>query len=150
VLDTGPSPTDAAKGGDGTQTTGSTPALILAADTIVYLPTLGVLGKPTNEADALRMLMALRSTTHQVYSGICVINAATGTCTLASDCTSVTFGPYTPADARAYIATGEPMDKAGAYAIQGQWATHVTAIHGDRENVIGLPWHLVAPLLPCC
>lgn len=111
-------------------------ALIIAADTVVALDG-AVLGKPEDEADAARMLSWLSGKQHHVYTGYTVLRGErelTG-----HEATAVTFRPLTGEDIRHYIATGEPMDKAGAYGIQGVGALLVDRIEGDYFNVMGLP-----------
>lgn len=110
--------------------------LIIAADTVVAMGG-EVLGKPKDEADARRMLRLLSGTTHDVYTGYTIRQGEqiyTG-----RNVTSVVFRTLTDAEIDAYIATGEPMDKAGSYGIQGFGALLVAAIKGDYFNVMGLP-----------
>lgn len=110
---------------------------VVAADTIVALDG-ALLGKPSDEADASRMLHALSGTTHQVATGVCIVRDG-GTESFV-DITNVTFYELSDAEIEAYIATGEPMDKAGAYGIQGQHGRMlVEKIDGDFYNVVGLP-----------
>jgi len=123
----------------------STPGrLVLGADTIVLLGE-AVLEKPTDEAHALRMLRSLQGRTHQVISSVAL--AADGQVHQATDITTVTFRPCGDDFLKAYIATGEPMDKAGAYGIQGYGAALVERIDGDFFGVMGLPIRLVLDLL---
>ncbi len=110
---------------------------VVAADTIVALDG-ALLGKPSDEADASRMLHALSGTTHQVATGVCIVRDG-GTESFV-DITDVTFYELRDAEIDAYIATGEPMDKAGAYGIQGKHGRMlVEKIDGDFYNVVGLP-----------
>lgn len=110
--------------------------LIIAADTLVYLDG-NFLGKPENKEDAKRMLMALSGKKHTVYTGVALIRGDKELCfTEASD---VYFREIEESEIEAYIATGEPMDKAGAYAAQGLGALFVRRIEGDFFNVMGLP-----------
>ncbi len=111
-------------------------ALILAADTVVALRG-EILGKPADPPDAFRMLTSLSRTSHQVYTGFTVLQG--GRCVTEHEVTSVTFRPLSPKEIRAYIDTGEPMDKAGAYGIQGLGSLLVEKIQGDFFNVMGLP-----------
>ena len=111
-------------------------AIVIAADTVVALDG-AVLGKPGDEQDAARMLSALSGRTHQVFSGLTV--AQGGTVRTVSEETAVTFRPLTEGEIAAYVRTGEPMDKAGAYGIQGYGALLVEGIRGDYYNVMGLP-----------
>ncbi len=113
-------------------------ALIIAADTIVYNGR--ILGKPADDEDAFKTLSELRAKTHQVMTGVAVIDAGRKDKRVFCEITSVSFDDYSDEDIKAYIATGEPADKAGSYAIQGIWSSHVTDTEGDRFNVIGLPW----------
>lgn len=111
-------------------------SLVIAADTLVYLDG-EPLGKPHDEADALCMLMRLSGRTHEVYSGVCVMQ--NGREESAAECTKVTFRAFSEDEARRYIATGEPMDKAGAYGAQGRGSVLIERIDGDFFNVMGLP-----------
>lgn len=123
-----------------------THGIVLAADTLVAL--LGVsLGKPTDERDAYRMLKSLSGAGHDVYTGICLIDAETGQTADHVERTGVRFRPLTDAEIEDYIATGEPMDKAGAYGIQGRAGRFVEAIDGSFENVMGLPVQALKRLL---
>lgn len=118
--------------------------LVLGADTTVLLGDT-LLEKPVDEADALRMLTMLQGKTHEVISAIALI--ADGVPHIATDVTRVTFRAADENFLRAYIATGEPMDKAGAYGIQGYGAALVERIEGDFFGVMGLPLRLVLQLL---
>ncbi len=111
--------------------------LIVAGDTIVVLEGV-VLGKPEDEAAAVRMLMTLQSRTHTVMSGIAV-GSPGEVIRSAVECTEVTFRGMDEEEARAYVATGEPLDKAGAYGIQGLGASLVLSVRGDYFAVVGLP-----------
>ena len=110
--------------------------LIIGADTIVVKDGC-ILGKPADEADAFSMLMSLSGTTHQVYTGVALISAEWEV--QFCEKTDVTFYPMTKKEITEYIQTGEPMDKAGAYGIQGIGGRFVKEIHGDYNNVVGLP-----------
>ena len=123
---------------------GVTGALVLGADTTVVVEG-EVLEKPTDALDALRMLGRLQGRTHEVITAV-ALKTAEGILD-ATDVTSVTFRPADDAFLRAYIATGEPMDKAGAYGIQGYGAALVERIDGDFFGVMGLPVRLVLDLL---
>ena len=118
--------------------------LVLAADTTVVVDG-EVLEKPADGADALRMLERLAGRTHEVITAVAL--RADGATRHATDVTRVTFRPADPALLRAYVATGEPMDKAGAYGIQGYGAALVERIEGDFFGVMGLPIRLVLGLL---
>lgn len=111
-------------------------ALVIGADTIVVLDG-HILGKPKNAASALQMLTALSGRKHTVYTGVCVIHGSE--VDLRHEATKVTVCALTEREILAYIATGEPMDKAGAYGIQGRGALLVEKIEGDYYNVVGLP-----------
>ncbi len=110
--------------------------LIIAADTLVCAGG-KVLGKPENEADAGEMLASLQGKTHQVYTGVALYTAHARS--VFYECTDVEIAPMTQAQIAEYIASGEPMDKAGAYGIQGKFAAYVKRIGGDYYNVVGLP-----------
>ena len=118
---------------------------VLGADTVVALPG-RVLGKPRTEAEAREMLAALSGQWHTVYTGVCLVDEA-GTCDLRADETRVLFSDMTEADIQRYVASGEPMDKAGAYAVQGRGGMYVERIEGSYSNVIGLPLALVRKML---
>ena len=119
-------------------------ALIIAADTVVALDN-EVLGKPTDKADAARMLSALSGREHQVYTGFTVLQG--DQVITAHEVTDVTFRPLSSEDIEHYIATNEPMDKAGAYGIQGFGAVLVSGLNGDYFNVMGLPVFRLAQAL---
>lgn len=110
--------------------------LVIAADTIVALDG-AVLGKPNDGLEAFRMLSALSGRRHQVYTGVTLLRD--GERRTEHEVTTVTFRELTQDDITRYIATGEPMDKAGAYGIQGYGALLVERIEGDYFNVMGLP-----------
>ncbi|QYK53102.1 MAG: septum formation protein Maf [Fimbriimonadaceae bacterium] len=115
-------------------------AVVIGGDTVVALEIDGVmtqLTKPTDEEDAARILGLLSGRTHKVITGVCV-KWPKGIDTFAEE-SEVTFAKMTDEQIRAYIATGEPMDKAGAYGLQGGARKYVTSIRGSVENVIGLP-----------
>ncbi|EOU1650143.1 Maf-like protein [Clostridium perfringens] len=114
------------------------PSIVIAADTVVFQDG-KVLGKPKNEEDAFSMLSSLSGNTHKVYSGICLINTYDDTVVTDCDCTEVRFSELNPRQIRNYINSGEPMDKAGAYGIQGLGGAFVEGIKGCYYNVMGLP-----------
>ncbi|MGA2538256.1 MAG: Maf family protein [Terracidiphilus sp.] len=118
--------------------------VVLGADTTVTLDGV-ILGKPEDAGDAARMLRMLSGRTHRVITGVAVVSAAR--CEVAAEVTAVRFLTLSDAEIEAYIATGEPMDKAGAYAIQGRAAKWIPRIEGDYCNVVGLPLALVSALL---
>ena len=122
----------------------SADALILAADTLVYLDG-APLGKPHTEDEAAAMLRALSGRRHYVCTGVCLL--AGGTAHAAADVTAVTMRAYGEDEVRAYVATGEPLDKAGAYGIQGIGAVLVEKIDGDFFTVMGLSPRIVYNLL---
>lgn len=120
--------------------------IVIGSDTIVVLDH-RVLGKPVDEAEAFQMLLSLQGREHTVYSGVALIDASTGREEVAYSFTQVKMRNLTEQEIRAYIASGEPMDKAGSYAIQGIGATLVEGIKGDYFTVVGLPLNLTAQLL---
>jgi septum formation protein len=121
-------------------------ALILGADTVVAVPG-RILEKPSDRHEAVKMLRQLSGGWHQVYSGICLIDKATGREVVDSVKTDVHFLPLTDAQIQSYVNTGEPLDKAGAYGIQGQAAVFIDEIHGCYYNVVGLPLARLAQIL---
>jgi septum formation protein len=125
-------------------------SFVLGADTIVVIDD-QILGKPCDANDAACMLRLLSGRTHAVITGICLIPPVGHSPTLAlktsSEMTHVTMNEISDAEIRAYIATGEPMDKAGAYAIQGAASRWIPRIEGDYSNVVGLPVALVYKML---
>ncbi len=120
--------------------------IVLAADTIVALGD-ELLGKPSDEADARRMLRQLSAREHQVLTGVAVWNGASDRPRVAVEQTTVRFAPLTEAEIEWYAASGEPLDKAGAYAIQGLGALFVERLEGNYSNVVGLPLPLTYRLL---
>jgi len=124
---------------------------VLGVDTDVVAPDGTILGKPTDTEDAFRMLRALSGQTHTVYSGVALLQATAPGVIAQSQVrvveTKVTMAELPDAAIRAYVETGEPLDKAGGYGIQGGAMPFVTRIEGDPSNVIGLPLWTVAELL---
>lgn len=131
--------------------------VVLGADTIVVVDEV-ILGKPVDAEDAGRMLRMLSGRVHRVITGVCVVGAvsafqlpvsgqAEGPLTTASETTLVTMSELSDAEIREYVGTGEPMDKAGAYAIQGRASRWIPQIEGDYSNVVGLPVSLVYGML---
>jgi septum formation protein len=118
--------------------------LVLGADTIVVLDG-DVLEKPRDPEDAVAMLLRLQGRRHEVITAVCLV--ADGVEHEAADTTAVVFRPADEALLRAYVATGEPMDKAGAYGIQGYGAALVERVEGDFFSVMGLPLRLVLDLM---
>jgi septum formation protein len=121
-------------------------SLVLGADTVVTIHGL-VLGKPHGPYDATRMLRLLSGQTHQVITGICLVRAPDQIEALAHETTFVTFSELSDAEIRGYVASHEPHDKAGAYAIQGLASRFVTHISGCYSNVVGLPLSLLRDIL---
>jgi septum formation protein len=119
-------------------------ACVLGADTLVALNG-QILGKPPDEARAAATLRLLSGKTHSVHTGVCLLWGGQTRC--FSQETRVTFYPLTEEEIAAYVATGEPMDKAGAYGIQGRGGLLVKKIAGDYWNVVGLPLAAVARAL---
>jgi MAF protein/D-tyrosyl-tRNA(Tyr) deacylase len=120
--------------------------IVLAADTIVALEK-HVLGKPADEADAIRMLSELSGKEHTVVTGVCAALAPSGVCRTRVVSTRVRFREMGTEEIRRYVATGEPLGKAGAYAIQGLGGLLVSGIDGDYSNVVGLPLGATLDLL---
>jgi len=112
--------------------------IVIASDTLVSLNG-EALGKPQDEADARRMLRMLSGQTHEVFTGVTIIDAASGSCETQVVRTGVIFRELNDDEIDAYIASKEPMDKAGAYAIQGGAHGFVEGFEGSYENVIGFP-----------
>src|SRR5579863_3914880 len=123
---------------------------VLGADTIVVVDE-AILGKPADAEDAARMLRMLAGRVHRVITGVCVVEAVASrqlpVASTASETTLVTMNELSEEEIRDYIATGEPMDKAGAYAIQGMASRWIPRIEGDYSNVVGLPVALVHAML---
>ena len=118
---------------------------VLGADTVVVVKR-KILGKPRDAKDAARMLRLLSGRAHEVITGVCVI-AADGREDTRSEVTRVFFDRMSKKEIAAYVATGEPMDKAGAYGIQGMASRWIPKISGDYFNVVGLPVALVRKML---
>jgi septum formation protein len=118
---------------------------VLGADTIVVLPDGEVLGKPSDAADAARMLTALAGRAHEVVTAVAVARA--GAVNTRVDRTRVWMRALSSGEIAEYVASGEPMDKAGAYAIQGLASRFITRIEGSYANVVGLPVALVVEML---
>jgi len=119
-------------------------SLILAADTVVAVGN-EILGKPESAADAARMLRLLSNKTHQVITAVCLLGENFQD--VRSETTAVYFTEMTDTEIADYVATGEPMDKAGAYGIQGRASRWISKIEGDYYNVVGLPVDLVWRML---
>ena len=118
----------------------SEPCLIIGADTVVAFEG-KILGKPSDEEDALDTLLKLQGKSHQVYTGVTLLVKEQGIWKpyTFSERTDVEFYPVSREELLEYIKTGEPMDKAGSYGIQGKFGIYVKGIHGDYNNVVGLP-----------
>jgi len=120
---------------------GKTDFVVIGADTVVSAWG-KILGKPADKADAARMLKELQGGSHQVYTGVTIAwnyRDMPPMYATFSECTDVTMYSMTDEEIRAYVDSGEPMDKAGAYAIQGLCAAYIQGICGDYNNVVGLP-----------
>lgn len=126
--------------------TGHESAVIVAADTIVVLDG-KILGKPVDSDDARQMLTALSGKSHTVMTGVCLMKTDGEILLHDVEKTHVTFRAITPAEINDDIASGEPMDKAGAYAIQGRAGRYVVGIDGLMSNVVGLPIEKVLAFL---
>jgi septum formation protein len=118
--------------------------VVLGADTVVVVDR-QLLGKPSDAKDAARMLRMLSGRKHEVITGVCVV--VRGQSKVASETTRVTMSGLSDKDVAEYVASGEPMDKAGAYAIQGIASRWIPSIEGDYSNVVGLPVALVFRML---
>jgi len=121
-------------------------SFVLGADTDVVVGA-QILGKPTDAEDATRMLRMLSGRSHRVLTGVCVVEAPDRIHAVEHSSTEVWFRPLDESEIRDYVASGEPRDKAGAYAIQGLASRFVTRIDGSYSNVVGLPVSLVDQLL---
>ena len=123
---------------------GLPPAPVLCSDTTVALGRT-IYGKPADDADAVRMLRELSGATHRVLTAVAVQLGRKRRAALSDS--RVTFAVMSPAEVRAYVATGEPRGKAGAYAVQGRAAAFITRISGSYPGIMGLPLHETAQLL---
>lgn len=131
-----------ARAAAGLRVAGST---IIGADTVVVIDE-EILGKPRDEDDARRMLRQLSGRWHQVLTGIALINGASSEIRVAHETTEVKFAAMSKDEINWYVMSGEPMDKAGAYAIQGLGSRFIEGIKGDYFNVVGLPVRLLYQL----
>ena len=113
---------------------------VIGSDTIVVYRD-EILGKPADKQEAYDMLSMLADRTHQVYTGVSLIVAKNGIANIKTffEKTDVTFYPIYKEDLKRYVESGDPLDKAGAYGIQGDFSIHIKEIHGDYNNVVGLP-----------
>lgn len=116
----------------------SQPAVIIAADTIVFKN--GIIGKPIDWNDAENTLKLLRNSSHFVATGVAFVSPGTKKRSVFCDITEVYFKDYSDEDIIDYLNSEEPWDKAGSYAIQGDWGKNVSHIDGSYDNVIGFPW----------
>jgi septum formation protein len=120
--------------------------LVLGADTVVVLDD-RVFGKPADEAEARAMLATLAGRTHVVYTGLALVDGAGGREATEVEATAVTMRPLSAEEIGRYVATGEPADKAGAYAVQGRGSLLVERVEGDYFNVVGLPLYRLSKML---
>lgn len=120
--------------------------LVIGSDTIVVVDG-QILGKPEDQQQAFQMISSLQGRSHHVYSGLAIIDAATGAIKKGHIKTQVHMRAISDAEIEDYVMTGEPMDKAGAYAIQGLGSIFITGIEGDYFSVVGLPVQLLADFL---
>jgi len=125
---------------------GLTEGVVLAADTLVSVDG-EALGKPADEAEARAMLRSLSGREHEVFTGVCLLDAATGRQAEHVERTGVTFRALSDEEIDSYVASGDPMDKAGAYGIQSGASGFVERISGSYENVMGLPVRSVGLML---
>jgi len=128
---------------------GSGAQWVLGADTVVALDGT-ILGKPRDAADAERMLFRLSGRTHEVFTGVALVPAGGGWTRSAVVRSRVTMKPFDAATIRRYVAGGEPLDKAGAYAVQGRGRHLVASVGGSLTNVVGLPLERLARMLSSC
>ena len=112
--------------------------LIIAADTLIYYDK--IIGKPKDKGEAYEIISTLRNNMHYVVTGLAILRVGTPERKVFCEVTEVYFKHYSDAEIEAYIATEEPYDKAGGYAIQGSWEKHIEHINGDFNNVVGFPW----------
>ena len=122
---------------------------VLAADTVVAIDG-EILGKPRDAEHAVRMLLQLAGRTHRVFTGFALLARDPALEERGVEESHVTFRPIDAAEAASYVATGEPLDKAGAYAAQGKGAGFIERIDGSHSNVIGLPMERLVPVLERC
>lgn len=120
--------------------------IVIGADTVVVWRG-QVLGKPSSAQEAEEMLSKLQGNAHEVYTGVALVDAVSRRCEVGHEITRVIFRPVEMDEIQRYIATGEPMDKAGAYAVQGIGAVFIERIEGCYTNVVGLPLARLAKML---
>lgn len=116
-------------------------SVIIAADTVVYKDK--ILGKPLNRCDAFRMISSIKNTAHAVATGVAIIVAGDTKRKAFYDVTEVFCKDYSDAEINAYLDTDEPYDKAGAYAIQGEFSKYIDHYEGSFDNVVGFPWEKI-------
>lgn len=114
--------------------------MVIGSDTVVVYKD-EILGKPEDKDEARNMLSMLADRTHQVYTGVALVSQENGKKNIKTfyECTDVTFYPISREDIDKYVESGDPLDKAGSYGIQGDFAIHIKEIKGDYNNVVGLP-----------
>lgn len=120
-------------------------SIIIASDTIVFKDE--IMGKPIDENDAFRMLSKIKDASHQVITGVAILFTSNSKIENFSDTTTVYCKDLSDKEIWDYIKTGEPMDKAGSYAIQGIFNKYIDHIDGDYENVVGLPFYRISEFL---
>lgn len=114
-------------------------AIVIAADTVVVYDKT-IIGKPASRDEAFRILHRLKNSSHDVITGVCIIDTGKNTKECFYSDTKVFLGDFSDEDLSAYVETDEPYDKAGGYAIQGTFGKYVDHIEGDYDNVVGFPW----------
>jgi len=119
---------------------------VLGADTVVVHKG-RVLGKPENREEALHMLLSLSGHTHCVFTGVCLYHVASGYKQTCHEVTEVSFREFSTQEASAYVRTGEPLDKAGAYGAQGRGSALINNVRGSYTSVVGLPLSKVVEML---
>lgn len=122
-------------------------ALLIASDTVVYTEKLGIMGKPASEEEAFTMLDAIKNTSHVVVTGVTLIEIDSGRRETFADVTTVFCRDYSDENIYGYIRTGEPFDKAGGYAIQGEFGKNIDHIDGSYDTVVGLPFSKILSVL---
>ncbi len=118
---------------------------VIGADTLIYNGR--IIGKPKDGEEAVSILEELRGREHCAATGVAVLDTASGRTETFCEKTYIEFGDYTRDEIEAYVATGEPLDKAGAYALHLGWKSHAVRVTGDFENAIGFPWQKIRQTL---
>jgi septum formation protein len=118
---------------------------VIGADTVVYNGR--IIGKPKDKDEAISVLEELRNKEHCVATGVAILNAESGQTETFCEKTIIRFGDYSRDEIEAYVATGEPLDKAGSYALHQGWKSHAIKVTGDHENAIGFPWQRIRQTL---